>query len=137
MADENASKRPAKRRLKNPETVREKALKAQETTEKPSRARGIRTKTANVAKKPFSGIAMIFRYPPLRWLRRPMRLLGKVLFVGHFVNSWRELRQVTWPTGKKTRQLVFAVLLFAVIFGAVVSVVDYGLDKVFKEVLLK
>jgi preprotein translocase SecE subunit len=137
MADENASKRPAKRRLKNPETVREKALKAQEIPDKPSRVSSARSKTASVARVPFRGVRKVFSYPPFRWLRKPLRLLGKVLFVSYFVNSWRELRQVTWPTGKKTRQLVFAVLIFAVVFGAVVSVVDYGLDKVFREVLLK
>jgi len=47
------------------------------------------------------------------------------------------LRQVTWPNRKESRQLTLAVILFAVIFGAMVTVLDYGLDKVFKQVLLK
>jgi preprotein translocase SecE subunit len=49
----------------------------------------------------------------------------------------QELRLVTWPNWKQSRQLTFAVLVFAVIFGAAIAVVDYGLDKVFRNILLK
>jgi preprotein translocase SecE subunit len=64
-------------------------------------------------------------------------LLGKILVPPYIRNSWKELKQVTWPNWKQSRQLTFAVLVFAVIFGAAVAIVDFGLDKLFKHILLK
>jgi len=55
----------------------------------------------------------------------------------YFRNSWRELRLVTWPGRRETWKLTFAVFLFAIIFGVVISITDYGLDKLFRKVLLK
>jgi preprotein translocase SecE subunit len=52
-------------------------------------------------------------------------------------NSFKELRHVAWPTGKQTLQLTSAVILFSVIFGVVVALFDFGLDKLFKQVLLR
>jgi preprotein translocase subunit SecE len=60
-----------------------------------------------------------------------------VIVPRYFRNSWAELRRVTWPGRKETRQLTSAVLVFAVIFGILIATVDYGLDKVFKKVILK
>jgi preprotein translocase subunit SecE len=51
--------------------------------------------------------------------------------------AWREVRQVTWPGKKETARLTLAVFIFSIIFGAFVAAVDYGLDKLFKEVILK
>ena len=71
---------------------------------------------------------------------RPVKLLGKILgFLAprYFINSWREVRQVTWPTGKETRRLTLAVFTFAIVFGAMVAAVDKGLDEFFKRVILK
>ena len=43
---------------------------------------------------------------------------------------------VTWPSGKQTRALTFAVIVFSIVFGALVALVDFGLDKLFKKVIL-
>jgi preprotein translocase SecE subunit len=134
MAGE-AEKRP-KRRLRNAETVRERALKAQEEASKPARPSRLRS-TAGAVTKPVRGVGKIFRYQPLKFIGKVLRFLGRLLLPRYFRNSWRELRQVKWPNFKQTRQLVTAVLLFAVLFGAIVALVDYGLDKLFKQVLLK
>lgn len=64
------------------------------------------------------------------------RFLSKWLVPPYFKNSVRELRMVTWPDRKQTRQLTFAVILFSVVFGVLVAVVDFGLDKLFKKVIL-
>ena len=130
-----------KRRVKNPETFRERALKAGQEGDQPKRITKARGKLAG-------GIAWIFR--PLgkglawlaglrifSWLRRPLRFIGKLILPAYFRNSWKELKQVTWPRWRESRQLTFAVLIFAVIFGAGVALVDYGLDKVFQHLLLK
>jgi len=68
---------------------------------------------------------------------KPFRLLGHILLPTYLRNSWKELRQVTWPGRKESWQLTLAVILFAVIFGLLIAVVDFGLDKAFKQVLLK
>lgn len=73
--------------------------------------------------------------------KRALRPLGFLRFLRfimppYFRNSWRELKQVTWPSRKETWQLTLAVFLFATIFGLVVAVTDFGLDKVFKRILL-
>jgi preprotein translocase SecE subunit len=128
MADEGPE--PKKRRVKDPETFRERALKASEESAKPKRPSRAKKAGAGAAK----GAAK-----PLRQVGRtkPARLVGKIVFPAYFRNSLQELRLVTWPNWKQSRQLTFAVLVFAVIFGAVIAVVDYGLDKVFRNILLK
>lgn len=55
----------------------------------------------------------------------------------YFRNSWKELRQVAWPDRRQTWRLTWAVIAFAVVFGIVIAIVDFGLDKLFKELLLK
>lgn len=63
--------------------------------------------------------------------------IGRVLVPKYFRNSWVELKQVTWPDRRQTMRLTFAVIVFATIFGIAIAIVDYGLDKLFKELLLK
>ena len=76
-------------------------------------------------------LAVIFR--PLKPLLRPLRLLVPT----YFINSWREVRQVSWPNRRETWRLTLAVFIFAIIFGAIVAAVDKGLDELFKKVILK
>ena len=136
MADEPAEKRP-KRRLRNVETVRERAERAQEESVKPSRRSLIKNTATNTAAKPVRGLGRVFNRQPFIFIGKILRFVGRIIFPSYFRNSWRELKLVTWPNGKQTRQLVYAVLLFAIVFGAIVALVDYGLDKLFKQVLLK
>jgi preprotein translocase SecE subunit len=72
---------------------------------------------------------------------RPFRFVGRwiglILWPPYFRNSARELMLVTWPSFRQTWRLTFAVLSFAAVFGLLIAGVDYGLDKLFKEVLLK
>ena len=73
-------------------------------------------------------------------LRPAVSLLARILsrlIPRYFVNSWREVRQVTWPTRVETWRLTLAVFIFATIFGAMVAAVDKGLDEIFKKVILK
>jgi preprotein translocase SecE subunit len=59
------------------------------------------------------------------------------LYPSYFRNSFRELKQVTWPGRRESLRLTSAVLAFAIVFGAIVALVDFGLDKLFKELILK
>lgn len=134
-----------KRKLRSAPTVREKAeIAAKKPAEKPKRVRKAARKTVSPVVWLWRGICRLLR--PFRFLlwpfkTRPMRWLGRmlsyVLLLRYFRNSWKELKLVTWPDRKQTTQLTIAVFAFAIAFGLAVSITDYGLDKLFKKVLLK
>jgi preprotein translocase SecE subunit len=67
----------------------------------------------------------------------PIRWIGRKFVPRYFKNSFNELRLVTWPNWKESRQLTTAVVLFSLILCIAVSLVDSGLDKIFKKVILK
>jgi len=132
VAEEEQTK--SKRRIRKVETVREKSEKSTQENQKPRRGHAI-----------WHGFTA-----PVRFVGRGLhkvgqklgkfkffRVLSRILWPYYFRNSWAELRQVTWPDGRLTRQLTVAVLLFAIVFGLVVALLDFGLDKLFKQVLLK
>lgn len=92
------------------------------------------------------GLAWISHRPPLkqighafRWFfrLRAIRFIGRILGFSFVRSSWQELKQVTWPTRREGRRLTTAVIIFSVIFGALIAVVDFGLDKLFKQLLVK
>jgi len=74
---------------------------------------------------------------PLGKVLAPVGKVLKWLTPRYFINSWRELRQVTWPNRRETWRLTLAVFIFAIVFGALVAGVDKGLDVIFKHVVLK
>ena len=140
MADKSKGTSP-KRKLV---TVRERS---ENTPENKSRARRV-TSTAKKASAPFRVVGRFLKKlaHPFRFMLAPFktrqvrfigRILGKVLLINYFRSAWKELRQVTWPDRKETRQLTLAVFAFAVVFGIMITLTDYGLDKVFKKVILK
>ena len=72
---------------------------------------------------------------------RPFRavgqFIGRIIFPKPLRRSFSELRQVTWPNRKQTLQLTSAVIMFSVVFGVVVAIFDAGLDKLFKQVIIR
>jgi preprotein translocase SecE subunit len=123
-----------KRRVRDPETFRERAIKAAETSNNPTRQRRLRTASHKATSPFFRSVSRTFG---TIFNRQPFKWLGKIIFPSYLRNSWKELRLVTWPTLYESRRLTFAVLVFAIIFGAVIAGVDYGLDKIFRNILLK
>lgn len=123
-----AEKQPAskKRRVKNPETFRERAQKATEASSQPTRSSKVK-QASRQATGPVRRTAG--RVSNSRALR--------ILIPKYFRRSWQELRLVTWPNWNEGRRLTFAVLIFAIVFGLVIAGVDWGLDKVFQQLLLK
>lgn len=126
-----------KRRLrKAPVTMREKAEQAANVQEKPKRIRG----AARVVTKPFKAAQRAGKKE--FYLPMPDNRLGRLLnkrrrFIPrYFIESWHELREVTWPSRREALKLTLAVFLFAIIFGVIVSVTDFGLDKLFRRILL-
>ncbi len=146
MANEEQSK--PLRRFRKVETVREKAEKQANSAE--NQKHGARHALWYGFTWPvriiWRGLAKLTHVPPLkqighgfRWFAnlKVVRFIAKILLITYLINSWRELRQVTWPSRRESRRLTTAVILFAIVFGFLIAVVDYGLDKLFKQVLLK
>ena len=131
MAEKSA--KPEHRMVKKAETVREQAEKSAAVAEKKKDA-GIARLTLHYIGVPFRPVGRLFK--KLGRLK-PFRILGYILLPKYFRNSWKELRQVTWPKRREARQLTTAVIIFAALFGVMIAAVDYGLDKLFKQVLLK
>ena len=129
MADQAPNENSStKRRLKPAQTVREQAAQAQTKADKPSR----RMLKAGQERKPSrvrGGLSKVFN-------RQPFRLIGKILLPPFVRGAFGELKQVTWPNTRETARLTFAVIIFAVVFGAVITAVDFGLDKAFKALIL-
>lgn len=138
MADQPTQK--AKRRVKNPETFRERAIRAADAaeSEKPRRVKRFTGGLGGTIFGPLvKAVRQLLAVRALKPVRRLFSLVGKIVFPVYFRRSWTELRLVTWPSWRESRRLTFAVLIFAIVFGAAVASVDYGLDKVFKNLLLK
>ena len=135
MAEPKASRKPRIR--KAPLTLREQAEVARsEVLKKETR----QDKVAAKATRRFFSRLSSSSNPLLQQLRKVGRVFKKIfgwLLPTYFLNSWREVRQVTWPSRRETWRLTGAVFIFAVVFGALVAGVDKGLDEFFKKVILK
>jgi preprotein translocase SecE subunit len=139
-----ADKQPdskVKRVVKNPETFRERALKAAEADDQPGRRSRARGLVGSILLPVFSPIVRtlrkVFGLKVFKPIRKVLHWIGLLIFPRYFRSSWQELKQVTWPGWAESRRLTYAVLVFATVFGATIALVDYGLDKVFKHILLK
>jgi preprotein translocase subunit SecE len=121
------------RRIRKEETIREKVEKGSASDDAPKTSGPIR-RFFRLIGKPLRPIGRFGK-----WLGhfKVMRIIGYIIVWPYIRNSWKELRKVTWPTRKESRRLTVAVIIFAVVFGVLIAVVDYGLDKIFKRILLK
>lgn len=131
---EDDSKQKKRRIIRTAETLREKA----------ERSKGEQAGQAE-KKRGIVGWAFFILFWPLRFVGRQLaklerfkvfRIIGYILVPPYFRNSFKELQQVTWPNRKETLRLTGAVLAFATVFGILVTAVDYGLEKIFKRILL-
>lgn len=132
MADKPVNTK--KRVVKNPETFRERAAKSVLEGEKPKKRSSVLAFLGNIL-QPIGKLLKKLLGPIFRL--KPVRFVGRVLVPEYFRSSWQELKLVKWPTIKQSYHLTFAVLVFAFVFGVTVAIVDYGLDKLFRNVLLK
>ncbi len=131
MADQTPKSK--KRRLRPAQTMRERAEHATVQNSKPKRGR----KVTQAIKAPFRVIGRVISRIGRLPIWKPFKFIGRFIIPPFLRASWRELRLVTWPNSKQTRQLTSAVIAFSVIFGLFVAAFDYGLDKLFKQVILK
>lgn len=140
MAEDKQARKP---RVRKVETVRERnqkvAAKAEAKASKVPkrrvrRAAGAVVRPLSFLKEPLRVITWPFRTRPMRFIGR---ILGRILWPKYFRNSWKEIRQVTWPTGRETWKLTLAVLLFAIIFGLAAAGTDWVLDKVIRRIVFR
>lgn len=119
-------------------TVRQRVEQTRLEAEKPKKPK----KTAGLLKvvsKPFKKIRIPrnrFTKPFISFFKFIGRFLKKLL-PRYFINSWHELKQVTWPGRKETWRLTGAVLSFAIVFGVAIAIVDKILSVIFKNFILK
>ena len=58
-------------------------------------------------------------------------------FKGYFVNSFRELKYVEWPDRKTSLKLTLTVILFSAFFSAFTTALDFGFERLAKQLFLK
>ena len=138
MAEEtkpSQSEKRTKRRVKPVETVRQQREKQLGSTQtKPRRVRRF-FRWLFTPFRWFGGLKVWQAkwFKPFRWVGR---MLSYVLLIPYFKASFQELKLVTWPNWKLSWRLTWAVLVFSVFFGVLLAVVDYGLDKLFRKIIL-
>lgn len=135
MADGEQIKKP---RVRKAPTVREQLEAARQKDSQPKKAGRLTVVKNKLPKRRFGLFARLwsvvkFIFRPLRFMKRPLRWLMPT----YFLNAWRELKLVTWPTRRETWRLTLAVFIFATVFGLLVAGVDKILDYLFKHVILK
>ena len=121
MASKGEDKKPAKK----PETVRERAERAINEAQKPSKKSDSSTKHQKTSRLKLRRKNKDDKKP------RRFHIIPK-----YFRESYGELRQVTWPNRRDTAKLTTAVIIFAVVFATFVGVVDYVFGIIFKKVFL-
>jgi len=133
-----------KRQLKKTETVRERAVR---TGGQPVKERRLK-KTVRKAGTPFKAIGRMLAkiFKPFAFLLIPFktkparfvgRVLSSILLFKFFREAWAELRMVRWPNARETVRLTMAVFIFSIMFGVLVAITDYGLDKIFRKVFIE
>ena len=132
-----ADKQP---RIRKVETVRDRnekaTAKAQANASKVKKqpVRRILHTVGKPMRKPASLAARRFKVRPVRFV---FKWIGRILLPRYFRNSYKELRQVKWPSRRETWKLTFAVLIFATVFGALIAITDLGLDKIIRRIVLR
>ena len=57
--------------------------------------------------------------------KKPFILVRPFVYLGRYIrNSWREIRQVRWPSRKATWKLVLAIFVYTGIFIAIIMLLD-------------
>lgn len=129
-----------KRIIKKSETVRQRVERAS-VPKKTRRINGTAGKVGGVVGKPFKAAHRVGQkefYLPISDKSRFGRFMNKrrSAVPGYFKQAWEQLKQVVWPDKRTTIRLSIAVFVFSAFFILITTVIDYGLDKLFKKVFL-
>jgi len=124
-------------RVRKVETMRDKVAKSEDKADKPRRLK----KTASAVKKPIQSVSGAVKkeyhlITPQESGFKGFMTKSRRITPRYFREAYKELKLVTWPNRRETWRLMMAVFLFATVFGLLITVVDYGLDKLFKQAFL-
>jgi preprotein translocase SecE subunit len=123
-----------KRKLRPAQTIREKSETAK--TVKPKK-KSRRSVVFGSIKIPFQKLGKFLnQYKAFRIIAKVLRFIGRIIVPAYLRNSWKEIKLVTWPSRRETYRLTVAVIGFAIIIGAVVASLDYGLTRLFRIIIL-
>jgi preprotein translocase SecE subunit len=131
-------KKPAKR-VRKKQTLRERNDKAADAKSKPERrARRAARSTVSRGKKVGGVLTTELHLTNRKENNDDHGFFSKSrsLTPRYVANSWNEVRQVKWTGFKETWKLVFAVFVFSVIVGGFIALLDFGLEKLFRAVIL-
>lgn len=133
MADKK-DKKTSKSVSKKKVSMRESAAKSRESANKTRRVR----KAATAATKPVSKAksALTTEYHLFNNEKQGFFTKSRHFTPKYVRESFKELKNVTWPGRMETWRLMFAVFVFAVVLGSFIAVLDYGLEKLLREVIL-
>ncbi len=139
MASKDSEKQKKIPKLtKEPETIRQKADKESARRTKPTPKSKI-TKSIHKPLSTLKKVALKEYHPVKAPEKRGVRHLNKrIHYIPKFLkNSWKELKQVTWPSWRDALRLTFAVIVFSAVFAFFVQVLDYIFSKLVKEIILR
>lgn len=132
-----ADSKPVKRTFKKTETVRERNTRTSNAEPKVRRLH----KTASSIGRPASAARRFGGkeyYLPLPDNKVGRFFNKKRSFIPRFFKeAWTEVRKVEWPDRRSTVRMTIAVFVFSFIFGLIITVVDYGLGKLFRKVFIE
>ena len=122
--------------VKKKATLRERNLKAAAAKDRPKRIRKVATTAVvNPASKLRKILTSEYHIFP-RKNEPGFFNKSRKITPSYVVKSASELKNVTWPGRRETWRLVFAVFVFSISIGIFISLLDFGLEKLFREVIL-
>jgi preprotein translocase SecE subunit len=127
----------AKKGLRKVESMRDKSAKGETAGTKSRRLKGAVKQSA----RPFKAASRVakkeyFIVQPRQTGTKSFLTRSRRWTPGYFRSAYGELKQVTWPSRKESWKLVSAVFIFSIAFGLVITIVDYGLEKLFRKAFL-
>jgi len=138
-----SSKKKTTQETKKKVSFREHSASQREKAKQPRRLKVTATKAKKPVRgfkklllnilRPFSFLLWPFKFGPVKTIGR---FFGKVLFINYVIASFNEVRQVTWPNRSETFKLTTAVIMFALVFAAIVASADWVIDKGLREIIL-
>lgn len=123
-------------RAKSDKPKSEKAMPEKAKSEKPKSEKAMPDKAKS--EKPKSDKALKKSEKSLEKSKKPFILFRPFLALGRYLrDSWREIRQVRWPSRAATWKMVLAVFIYAAIFMIFILLLDTGLNFITNLILSK
>ena len=68
--------------------------------------------------------------------KKPFILIRPLVYFFRYLrDSWHEIRQVRWPSRKATWKLFFAIIIYTVIIGAIIMLLDVFFTWLFNTII--